>query len=77
MKIAALNYYLKSGNNEKAKVLLNESIQNDLENAVLHISLGALLQNEGDLNGSIASYNKSLAIDPNYFDPIYNLGALY
>ncbi len=77
MKIAALNYYLKSGNNEKAKVLLNESIQNDLENAVLHLTLGALLQNEGDLNGAIASYNKSLAIDPNYFDPIYNLGALY
>ncbi|MCD4679052.1 MAG: hypothetical protein K8S00_01570 [Bacteroidales bacterium] len=86
---AETNYHLSAGNSEKALELLNIAIEKDPENQTLYFAIGSNYNSivddtaktvEERANGFIEaekSYIKAIEIDSAYFDPIYNLGALY
>lgn len=75
--IEELNYYLEGGNDEEAKKNLVLAIEKDPENKILHFALGTINDKMGDVGGAIASYERAIEIDGNYFDALYNLGAFH
>ena len=72
-----LNYYLRNQKFEEAKESLNLALGKEPNNKQLHFSLGVVHDNLGETDEAEASYKKALEIDPDYFDAVYNLGALY
>ena len=72
-----LNYYLKNNKYEEAENNLKLAIEQEPDNKQLHFSLGVVYDNLKEYDKAIASYQKAIAIDSVYFDPIFNLGALY
>lgn len=72
-----LNYYLKNNKYEEAENNLKLAIEKEPDNKQLHFSLGVVYDNLKEYDKAIASYEKAIAIDTAYFDPIFNLGALY
>jgi len=76
MIIDELNELLGSGKTTEAMSLIEEAIQLDPENASLHFALGSAKEGMKDFNSAKASYQKALDIDPDYFDALYNLGAM-
>lgn len=90
--IEELNYYLTTGKTQEAISNLNTAIEKDPQNAVLHYNLGTLYDNmanprEGKAPAekeyeelfakSITSYKKAIEIKPDYFEALYNAGALF
>lgn len=86
---AEANVYLTSGNIPEARRVLALAIERDPENANLHyafavnfdqMSKDTLFSQEDRsfaYNEAIKAYKKAIEIRPDYFDAIYNLGALY
>jgi tetratricopeptide (TPR) repeat protein len=72
-----LNYYLKNNRFEEAERNLQLAIEKDPTNKQLHFSLGVVYDNLGMKDKAIKAYTDAIAIDANYFDAVYNLGALY
>jgi hypothetical protein len=90
--IEELNYYIKANKTQEAIGNLNLAIEKDPQNAVLHYNLGTLYDNlanpkdpksitEKDYNEyftkSTEAYNKAITLKPDYFDALYNIGAMY
>jgi tetratricopeptide (TPR) repeat protein len=83
------NVYLSSGNIPEARRVLQLAIDKDPDNANLHYAFAVNYDQmsrdttftksdrEYALNESIKSYQKAIELNPNYFDAIYNLGALH
>ncbi len=85
-----INYYLKAGKLEVLEDKLLLAIKNDPENKVLHLVTGSmyekLFQNAYESKAPSSKeyyakseqyYNSAIALDENYFDAIYSIGALY
>lgn len=88
-----LNYYLASGKLNEALDNLNLAISKDPNNHILYFALGTVYDNlanpekdkkqpsEAEYKDYIAkaeqAYKKAIEIKPDYFDAVYNLGALY
>jgi Flp pilus assembly protein TadD len=90
--IEELNYYIKANKTQEAIGNLNLAIEKDPQNSVLHYNLGTLYDNlanpkdpksitEKDYNEyftkSTEAYNKAITLKPDYFDALYNIGAMY
>ena len=87
--IAETNWFLNLGENDKANALLQEAIAKDPTNPALHFAVGSTydqLANDTSISVELRkefigkaekSYRDALAINPNYFDSYYNLGALF
>lgn len=87
--IAETNIYLAAGKTQKAVEMLEVAIKKDSTNANLRYVIGTNF--DGLSNDTIKSsaerdmfftsaetaYKKAIELKPNYFDAIYNLGALY
>lgn len=83
------NIYLTSGNIPEAKRILEIAIERDPDNANLHYAfavnydqmsrdtLYSAEERKFAYEESIKAYEKAIEINPEYFDAIYNLGALY
>ena len=71
--IDELNYYLKSGETERALKNVEEALIQMPDNAQLHFARGTLLDNLDDFNGSEEAYKKAVELKPDYFDANYNL----
>jgi tetratricopeptide (TPR) repeat protein len=72
-----LNHYLLNGKFQEAENNLKLALENEPDNKQLHFSLGVVYDNLGDSEKAIKAYEDAIAIDSDYFDAIYNLGALY
>lgn len=72
-----LNFYLRNGKFEEAESNLKLAIEQEPDNKQLHFSLGVVYDNLGETEKAAAAYNDAIAVDPEYFDAVYNLGALY
>ncbi len=72
-----LNYYLKNDRFEEAERNLNLAIEKEPSNKQLYFSLGVVYDNLGMKDKAIKAYSDAVAIDANYFDAVYNIGALY
>jgi tetratricopeptide (TPR) repeat protein len=75
--IYELNYYLGKGEFEKAENNLRLALGKEPDNKQLYFSLGVVYDNLDRREDAIKAYEDAIAIDPNYFDAVYNLGALY
>jgi tetratricopeptide (TPR) repeat protein len=77
-----VNAYLKEGKGVEAVEDLNKLRELDPENAQLLFVLGTIYGDENnkdvfDSEKAIQYYEQAIEINPNYYDAIYNLGALY
>ncbi len=72
-----LNSYLQSGKFQEAENNLKLAIESDPDDKSLHFALGVVYDNLGRMEEAAEAYKKAIEIDANYFDALYNLGALY
>jgi Tfp pilus assembly protein PilF len=74
---AELNYYLVNNKFEEAETNLKLAIEKDPNDKALHFALGVVYDNLKRYNEASPAYLKAIELDANYFDALYNLGALY
>jgi len=72
-----IDLYLKMNRTEDAMKYLEMAIEQDPSNVTYYFAQGTLYERFEEVDKAIESYNKALQIDPNFFDAIYNLGAVY
>lgn len=75
--IEELNFYLSAGKDKEALANLDLAIKNDPNNQTLHFALGTIYDKMEQYENAEASYKKAIDIKADYFDALYNLGALY
>ena len=83
------NIYLTFGNTQKALNNLKLATQKDTSNATVFFALGTIYDNLSNdttqtapvrgeaFNLAIDAYKKAIKLNPAYFEPNYNIGALY
>lgn len=77
-----INAYLSMGQGEKVIDELKEFLVQDPSNYTIYFVLGTIYGDESktelyNLDVAAGYYTKAIEIEPNYYDAIYNLGALY
>lgn len=91
--LTELNYYIETGKIAEAVSNIKLAIEKDPMNEVLHYNQGVLYDNllnpeKGKpqpsekeateyFSNAEKAYNKAIELKPDYFDAVYNLGALY
>jgi hypothetical protein len=83
------NIYLTFGDTKKALKNLKLASEQDTSNQTVFFALGTIYDNisndtlnsakvrEEAFNSAIESYKRAIALNPAYFEPNYNIGALY
>lgn len=71
------NIYLKLEDNENTVKTLEHLMTIDDTNPTIFFAAGASYDQMGKVDKAMETYAKAIELDPNYFDPNYNLGALY
>lgn len=69
------NVYYAMGDNMKFKEKLEEAVQINPNDYILHYNIGVMKSDLKDLDGAIESYNKAIALKPDYADAYNNIGA--
>ena len=72
-----VNYYISIENNELLLKSLDQAVNSDPENPILHAVLGQTYSSLEDYEKAKLSYERVLEIDPNYIDAHNNLAAIY
>ncbi|MBL4654569.1 MAG: hypothetical protein COC01_09270 [Bacteroidetes bacterium] len=75
--IEELNIYLAAGKQKEAIGKLKEAVALEPNNPTLHFALGVTNDNIGNKEDAAAAYHNAIEYKPDYFDAVYNLGALY
>jgi tetratricopeptide (TPR) repeat protein len=75
--IEETNIYLNSNQQDKALALLQLAVKKDDTNPTLFFAIGTNFDEMGNFEEAEKNYLKAIELDPEYFDPNYNLGALY
>ena len=74
---AEINYSLSKGLIDEALVNLGLAIQNDPKNPTFYFARGSIYDQKKDLMKAETDYRKAIEIKADYFDALYNLGALF
>jgi len=69
------NVYYAMGNNVKFKEKLEEAVQINPSDYVLHYNIGVMKSDLKDFDGAIESYKKAIALKADYGDAYNNIGA--
>lgn len=72
-----LNHYLQNDKFEEAEKNLQLAIEKDPDDPTLHFALGVVYDNLGKMDEAAEAYSNAISADANFFDALYNLGALY
>ncbi len=89
--IGFINYYLISGESDKAMEKLSQAVKDNPENPTFHYAIGTLYdtmvkdttgkynaeQKKSYLGKAVESYKSAIELKPGYFEALYNIGALY
>jgi tetratricopeptide (TPR) repeat protein len=75
--IEELSIYLSSNQQKKALELLDEAIKIDPKNHTLYFAAGKCFEDLKDLAKAREYYQMAIDAKPDYFDALYNLGAIY
>lgn len=75
--ISEANIYLATEDKDKAMETLNLALNLDKSNPSIYFAIGALHDQMGNFEQAEKMYNDAIALKPDYFEAIYNLGALY
>ena len=73
--LEAVNSCLENNDPTGAEGLLNEAIQKDPTNKILFLTIGSIYIDLKQNEKAEEAFNKALAIDPEYQDALYQLGA--
>lgn len=87
---AEANIYIHTGDTQEAERVLDLAIQKDPENPGLHFAFGANYdqmsqdtiyfseeEREFAFEEAVKAYERAIELEPEFFDAVYNLGALY
>ncbi len=74
---AETNLYLAKGESAKALANLEMAKKLDPSNPTIFFAVGAQYDNAGNVDEAEKAYLTALELKPDYFDAIYNLGALH
>ncbi len=77
LTIDELNVYMARGQSKQMIEKMEAAAAADPTNKTLHFALGATYDNMGKRDNAEKAYLKAIEIDPNYFDALYNLGAMH
>jgi tetratricopeptide (TPR) repeat protein len=91
LNIEEFNYWYSKGNNENAQLALENAIESNPTNKILHFNIGVTYDNISNkyhnenkhevafqyMNKAIVGYENAIKLDSTYVDAYYNLGALY
>jgi tetratricopeptide (TPR) repeat protein len=69
------NVYYAMGDNMKFKEKLEEAVQVNPTDYILHYNIGVMKSDLKDIDGAIESYNKAIALKPDYADAYNNIGS--
>ena len=72
-----INFYLHKAEHSQALEYLEQAVARSPQDPILLFAKGKVLDELGKIEESIASYNASIAIDPEYFDPVFNKAVVY
>jgi tetratricopeptide (TPR) repeat protein len=72
-----VNIYLADEQYEKAETLLKSLTEADPKNEVIHYILGITYGKLAKKDEEEAAYKSALALRPNYYDALFNSGAMY
>ncbi len=75
--ISEVNYHLKKGNKEEAQKATNLAIEKDPKNPLLYFVVGTIYDDLKQYELAEQSYKKAIELKPDYFDALYNLGAMF
>jgi hypothetical protein len=87
--LAETNIYLTFGNTEKALKNLSAAVEKDKTNPSVFFALGTIYDNISNdtskseslrkecFDNAIKSYAEAIGLKPDYFEPNYNIGAMY
>ena len=75
--ITETNFYLKTDQTEKALANLQEAKLNDPTNPTIFYAIGVNYDKVNNVTEAISAYKNAIELKPDYFDAIYNLGAIY
>jgi len=75
--IEIVNYYLTSGDVSKGLEYLELAEKKESDNPSIYFAKGTLYEKSGNKEKALEAYNKSIEIDPEYFNAYFNIGALY
>lgn len=89
--IGFINYYLTSGQSDKALEKLQTAVKDNPENPTFHYAIGTLYdtmakdstdkykaeEKEAFIKKAKEAYQMAIDIKPDYFEALYNIGALY
>jgi tetratricopeptide (TPR) repeat protein len=75
--IEIVNYYLTTGDVSKGLEYLELAEKKETDNPSIYFAKGTLYEKSGDKEKAFEAYNDAIAIDPEYFNAYFNLGALY
>jgi tetratricopeptide (TPR) repeat protein len=72
-----VNVYLTDNQYDKAEALLKSLAENDQKNETVWFVLGVTYEKLGKKAEQESSYRKAIEIKPDYYDALFNLGAMY
>jgi len=75
--IAETNIFLSTNQKEKAMADLEKALQIDKSNPSIFFAVGTVYDQLGDFEKAEGAYKEAIALNPNYFEANYNIGALY
>jgi tetratricopeptide (TPR) repeat protein len=75
--LAETSVYLMQGRTQEAQALLDVAVEKDPENPTLHFAIGVNMAEFNNFEAAEKSYMRALALKKDFFDALYNLGALY
>lgn len=71
------NYKIRSQEGDELIATLYDWFDGDTTNAELNFDLGTVYYGLNDTTKAVYYFKKSMALDPNYASPAYNLGTMY
>ena len=77
LMVELINYYLTSDQDDKAFEYLNVAKEKDPENKTYWYVEGVLYDKKMMMDEALKSYGKATELDPEYYDPLYNMGVIY
>ena len=72
-----INHYIGNAENELALQYLQEAVSRDPTNQMLLFAQGKVLDELGEKEKSVASYDAAIAIDPNFYDAYFNKAVVF
>lgn len=75
--VELVNLYLLTQKIDEAMVFLDLAIEKEPDNASFYFAKGTLYNQKDDRENEEKMYLKAIEFDPEYYDALYNLGALY